>query len=191
MLDAYQYFRLDAGKRVTLFVTKSDLKNPSTSDDYRFEYFYNTQGYLESKNLFINRSKLPNFRTAYTYSNNLVTKCVMTAVSSGNLKVLESDLIYNTSLNIKTWMYTFPDALEGYMYFTVLNFGNRPTNPLQQVTTKIYNTSTGAVLDTWITNYSGYKVDSNGYLTYGIASGDLQQGMAMFYGKTNFYYLCH
>jgi hypothetical protein len=190
-LDAYQYFRLDAGKRVILFVTKSDLKNPSTSDDYRFEYFYNAQGYLESKNLYINGSTLPNYKTVYTYSNNLVTKCVMTAVSSGNLKVLESDLIYNTSVTIKTWMYTFPDAIEGYMYFTVLNFGNRPTNPLQQVITKIFNTSTGAVLDTWTTNYSGYKVDSNGYLTYGIASGDLQQGMAMFYGKTNFYYLCH
>lgn len=190
-LDAYQYFRLDASKRVILFVTKSDLKNLSTSDDYRFEYFYNAQGCLESKNLYINGSKLPNFRTVYTYSNNLVIKCVMTAVSSGNLKVLESDLFYNTSVTIKTWMYTFPDVIEGYMYFTVLNFGNRPTNPLQQVITKIYNTSTGAILDTWTTNYSGYKVDSNGYLIYGIASGDLQQGLASFYGKTNFYYQCH
>jgi hypothetical protein len=77
------------------------------------------------------------------------------------------------------------------MYFTVLNYGNRPTNPPQQVVTKIYNTTTGVVLDTWTTNYSGYKADANGYLTYGVASGDLQQGIASFYGKTNFYYNCH
>ena len=165
--------------------------NPVTADDHGFEYFYNSQGYLESKNLFINGSKLPNFKTVYTYTNNLLTKCIMTAVSSGNLKVLESDLTYNTSFTIKTWMYTFPDAIEGYMYFTVLNFGTHPTNPLQRVVTKIFNTSTGAILDKWTTNYSGYKVDGNGYLAYGVASGDLQQGMAIFYGKTNFYYQCH
>lgn len=190
-IDAYQYFKLDTSKRVILFVTKSDMINPATADNYKFEYSYNVQGFLESKNLFINGSKLPNFKTVYTYTNNLLTKCVMTAVSSGNIKVLESDLTYNTSLNIKTWIYTFPDAIEGYMYFTVLNFGSRPTNPVQQVITKIYNTSTGAVIDTWATNYGGYKIDANGYLTYGVASGDLQQGIASFYGKTNFYYLCH
>lgn len=190
-IDGYQYLRLDAGKRVILFVTKSDMANPATADDYRFEYSYNAQGYLETKNLFINGSKLPNFKSVYTYTNNLLTKCVMTAVSSGNIKVLESDLTYITSTTVKGWIYTFPDAIEGYMYFTVLNFGNRPINPLQQVVTKIYNTTTGAILDTWSTNYSGYKVDANGYLTYGIASGDMQQGMAMFYGKTNFYYQCH
>lgn len=190
-IDAYQYLKLDAQKRVVLFVSRSDMKNPSTADEYKFEYIYNGQGYLESKNLFINGSKLPNFRTIYTYSNNQLIKCVMTAVSSGNLKVLESDLVYDNTINIKTWIYTFPDAFEGYMFYTALNFGNRPVNPLQQVTTRIYTPSTGALLDTWSTNYSGYKVDANGYLTYGIANGDLQQGIASFYGKTNFYYLCH
>lgn len=190
-LDAYQYFKLDAAKRVVIFVTKSDMTNPLAADDHRFEYTYNTQGYLESKSLYINGSKLPNFKTVYSYTNNLLTKAVMTAVSSGNVKVLESDLSYNTSINIKTWSYTFPDALEGYMYFTVMNFGNRPANPLQNVVTKIYNTTTGTIIDTWTTNYSGYKANSDGYITYGVASGDLQQGMAMFYGKTNFYYLCH
>ena len=189
-IDAYQYIKLDAQKRVVVFVTKSDLTSPATADNYRFEYIYNSQGYLDTKNLFINGSALPNFKTTYTYTNNLLTKCVMTAASSGNLKVLESDLTYNTSLTVKTWIYTFPDAFEGHMYYTVLNFGNRPANPLQQVITKIYTPSTGAVLDTWTTNYNGYVVNTNGYVTYGVANGDLQQGIAAFYGKTNFYYSC-
>ena len=189
-IDGFQYLKLDAQKRVVLFVTKSDLKDPANADTYIFEYVYNSQGYLDTKNLYVNGSKLPNFKTVYTYTNNLITKCVMTAVSSGNLKVLESDLIYNSSINIKTWIYTFPDAFEGYMYYTALNFGNRPTKPLQQVITKIYSAA-GALLDTWATNYSSYKVDSNGYITFGVANGDLQQGIGAFYGKTNFYYQCH
>ncbi len=188
-IDAYQYLKLDATKRVVLFVTKSDLKSPATADEYKFEYIYNSQGYLVTKNLYINGSKVPNFRTIYTYTNNFLTKCLMTAVSSGNLKILESDLTYDNTVSIKTWIYTFPDAFEGYMYYTALNFGNRPLNPLKQVITKIYNAN-GTILDTWTTNYSGYIVNSNGYLTYGVASGDLQQGIASFYGKTNFYYQC-
>ncbi|KAA9042119.1 hypothetical protein FW778_08905 [Ginsengibacter hankyongi] len=115
----------------------------------------------------------------------------MTAASSGNLKVLESTLTYDNSLKIKNWIYTFPDALEGYVYLTVLNFGNHAANPLKQVVTKIYDPSSGNLLDTWTTNYGNYKVDLNGYLLSGEASGDLQQGIAAFYGKTNFYYSCH
>ena len=115
----------------------------------------------------------------------------MTAASSGNLKVLESALTYDNSLKIKNWIYTFPDALEGYVYLTVLNFGNHASNPLKQVVTKIYDPSSGHLLDTWTTNYGNYKVDLNGYLLSGEASGDLQQGIAAFYGQTNFYYSCH
>ena len=190
-IDQYQYFILDANGRVIRFATKSDLNSPQNSDNYLFEYTYNTQGYLISKNLFINGSTIPNFSTAYSYTNNLLTNCIMTAVSSGNLKVLESNILYDGTHTIKNWIYTFPDAMEGYMYLAILNFGNRSANPLRQVTTKIYNPSTGVLLDTWITNYGNYVIDANGYVLSGEANGDLQQGIASFYGKTNFYYVCH
>lgn len=189
-INSYQYLILDNNKRVVRFVTKSDLTNPVHADNYVFEYVYNNNGYLSAKKLYINGSKLPNFSSAYTYTGNLLTNCLMTAVSSGNLKVLESTLSYN-SLNIKNWIYTFPDAMEGYMYINVLNFGNHPTSPLKQVVTRIYDPSSGKLLDTWTTNYGNYKIDSNGYLISGEATGDLQQGIAAFYGKTHFYYNCH
>ena len=190
-IDQYQYLILDTSGRVIRFATKSDMSAPQNSDDYRFEYTYNAQGYLVTKNLFINSSALPNFSTAYSYTNNLLTSCIMTAVSSGNLKVLESDLIYDGTLSIKNWIYTFPDAMEEYRYSTVLNFGNHSANPLKQVTTKIYNPSTGILLDTWTTTYGNYVMDTNGHILSGEANGDLQQGIASFYGKTNFYYSCH
>ncbi|MBO9684294.1 MAG: hypothetical protein J7502_16785, partial [Flavisolibacter sp.] len=80
--------------------------------------------------------------------------------------------------------------MEGYPYLTVLNFGKRVANPLSKVVTKLYDPASGSLLDTWSTNYGDYKIDASGYLYYGVASGDLQQGMASFYGKTNFYYSC-
>ena len=190
-INSYQYLMLDANKRVIRFATKSDLADPVHSDNYVFEYIYNGNGYLSTKNLYINGSKLPNFSTAYSYTGNLLINCIMTAVSSGNLKVLESTLSYDNSLKIKNWIYTFPDAIEGYAYLTVLNFGNHTANPLKQIVTKIYDPSSGNLLDTWTTNYGNYKVDLNGYLLSGEANGDLQQGIAAFYGKTNFYYSCH
>ncbi|MEO6820874.1 MAG: hypothetical protein ABI204_14165 [Ginsengibacter sp.] len=190
-IDQYQYLILDEKGRVIRFVTKSDLVTPQNSDNYIFEYKYNTKGYLIIKNLYINGATIPNFRTDYSYTNNQLTNCLMTAVSSGNLKVLEAALVYDGSRSIKNWIYTFPDTMEGYMYLTVLNFGNRPVNPLKQVTTKIYNPLTGILIDNWTTSYDNYVIDTNGYVLSGESTGDLQQGIASFYGKTNFYYLCH
>jgi len=190
-IDPYQYLILDTSGRVIRFATKSDMRNPQNSDNYLFEYSYNGAGYLATKNLYINGSRLPNFSTAYNYTNNLLTSCIMTAVSSGNLKVLESDLIYDATLSIKNWIYTFPDATREYMYSAVFNFGNHAANPLKQVTTKIYNPSTAVLLDTWTTTYGNYVVDADAHILSGQANGDLQQGIAAFYGKTNFYYSCH
>jgi hypothetical protein len=128
-IDQYQYLILDTSGRVIRFATKSDMSAAKNADNYLFEYTYNAQGYLVTKNLFINSSELPNFSTAY--------------------------------------------------------------NPLKEVTTKIYNPSTGVLLDTWTTTYGKYVIDTNGHILSGEANGDLQQGIASFYGKTNFYYSCH
>jgi hypothetical protein len=190
-IDAYQYLLLDGNKRISHFVTKSDLTNPSLADTYDFEYSYNIEGFLVTKNLFINSSKKANFSTVYTYTNQQLTGCLMTTPSAGNQKMLESTLSYDNSISIKNWIYTFPDAMEGYPYLAVLNFGKHVPNPLAKVVTKLYNPESGTLLDTWNTNYSNYKIDAAGHVLAGLASGDLQQGLASFFGKTNFYYTCH
>lgn len=190
-LNEYQYLILDAAKRVIRFGTKSDMDHPQSADNYLFDYAYNANGYLSTKNLYINNSKLPNYTSNYTYTNNKLTSCLMTSPSSGNLKILESTLTYDDSKKIKSWIYTFPDAIEGYMYLTALNFGNRPPNPLSKIITKVYDPTSGALADTWTTNYGNYNISNNDNVLYGEANGDLQQGIASFYGKTNFYYDCH
>jgi len=190
-IDQYQYMLLDGSRRVSRFITKSDMTNPAHADDYVFEYTYNSDGYLAAKDLFINGSTRANFSTLYSYNNKQLTGCIMTSPSAGNLKVLESSLSYDNSVIIKNWIYTFPDAMEGYTYLTLLNFGKHVANPLKKVVTNIYDPATGKLLDTWTTNYANYIINANGYVLSGQATGDWQQGIASFYGKTNFYYACH
>jgi hypothetical protein len=190
-INQYQYFLLDGNRRVIRFVTRSDMKDPLSADHYRFEYTYNSEGYLAAKNLFINGAAKANFRTLYSYTANRLTGCIMTSPSAGDSKVLEATLSYDNSVNNKNWIYTFPDAMEGYQYTSLLNFGKRMSSPLTRVETKIYNPVSGTLLDTWTTNYKNYKINAHGYITSGEAMGDLQQGMAAFYGKTNFYYSCY
>jgi hypothetical protein len=189
-IDAYQYIKLDANKRVVGLVTKEDMTDPVSSDNYKYEYKYSSDGYLITKNLYINESSTPVYATTYSYSNGLLVSCLMTAVSSGNKKVLESTLSYDASLSPKTMIYTFPDGFESFLYSTALSFGNRPNKPLTQIVTKIYDPGAGSLLDTWTTNYNGYSLNSDGYLVNGSANGDQQQGIISFYGKTTFLYQC-
>ncbi len=189
-IDAYQYFKLDASKRVTVFVTKKDISIPTISDSHRFEYKYNNDGFLVTKLLYINGARIPQYTTNYTYANGLLISCLMTASSSNNKKILESNLTYNDNISAKTMIYTFPDGFESSVYSVALNFGTRPTKALSKIITKIYDAFSGNVIDTWTTNYSNYSIDSNGYISTGTSSGDHQQGIFTFYGKTNFIYQC-
>ncbi|MFN3665907.1 MAG: hypothetical protein ACK4S0_07100 [Sediminibacterium sp.] len=189
-LDQYQYIKLDANKRVKTFVTLADISNPAQSDVYRYEYVYNNNGYLSTKNQYINNSATSYYTTTYTYTDNLLTKCLVTVTGNSNQKILESDLSYDATATAKNWVYAFPDAFESYLYSSALNFGNKPARPMTQVVTKIYNPINNNVLDTWTTNFSAYSFNTDGYIQSVTASGDLQQGMAIFYGKTQFAYSC-
>lgn len=190
-LGPQQYLLLDGSKRVTRLVTQSDPSRPLQADTYVFDYEYNSEGFLVTKNLYINGAKKANYRTVYSYSNQQLISCRMTIPSAAGQTVLESALTYDDKTTIKNWMYTFPDAMEGYPYLTILNFGKKVIHPLTKVITKIYNPANGSLLDTWTTEYKNYTIDANGYVLSGTASGDLQQGIAAFYGKTNFYYYCN
>lgn len=189
-IDQYQYIKLDANKRVKTLVTLSDISNPSQSDIYRYEYIYNSNGYLATKHQYINNSTTSFYTTNYTYTDNLLTKCLVTVTGNSNQKILESDITYDATATAKNWVYAFPDAFESFLYASSLNFGNKPARPMTQVITKIYNPVNNNVIDTWTTNFSGYSFNTDGYIQSVTANGDLQQGMAIFYGKTQFSYLC-
>lgn len=189
-IDQYQYIKLDANKRVKTLVALADISNPAQSDIYRYEYVYNSNGYLSTKYQYINQSANSFYTTTYTYTDNLLTKCLVTVTGNSDQKILESDLTYDAAATAKNWVYAFPDAFESYLYSAALNFGNKPARPITQVVTKIYNPINNNVLDTWTTNFSSYSFNTDGYIQSVTANGDLQQGMAIFYGKTQFSYSC-
>jgi hypothetical protein len=189
-IDAYQYFKLDNKNRVSRFITKQNIKKPTSSDNYVYEYTYNSEGYLTTKNLYVNGSLTPFYKTTYTYSNGLLTSCLMVAASADNKKILESTITYDESISPKTMFYTFADGFESNYFSPAMNFGIRPAKPPKQIITKFYDPANNKLLDTWTSNYSGYTIDGNGYLSYGVASGDQQQGLANFFGKTKFNYQC-
>lgn len=190
IIDKHQYIRLDNNKRVVRFKTKENIEKPTSSDDYLFEYKYNAEGYLIVKNLFINGASIPTYSTTYTYSNGLLTNCLMVLTNIGSKKVLESTITYDDKISPKTMFYVFPDGFENYYYSQALNFGSRPTRPPKQIITKVYDPAINRLLDTWKTDYIGYVLDGNGYITFANVTGDQQQGMPEFFGRTSFQYRC-
>lgn len=183
-------FKIDpTTQQIKSFITKSDLSNPK-SDDYIYEYQYNDSGYLIVKNLYINGSVNPVYKTTYSYNNNnLLTSCLMILASS-NIKILESTISYETIQSVKSFIYTFPDGFESYRFSPIFNFGKKMKYPVKTMITKVYDPNNNSLLDTWSSNFTGYTYSSDGYILTGVQSGDLQQGFGLFYGKTNFIYLC-
>ena len=190
LINQNQSFKIDpTTQQIRSFITKADLNDPK-SDDYVYEYIYNDSGYLTSKNQYINGSTKTVYKTTYTYdNNNLLVSCLM-VVASNNQKVLESQLTYETTQMVKSFIYTFPDGFESYIYSPIFNYGKKMRYPVKSMVTKVYDPPTQKLLDTWNSSFGGYAYSGDNYVIQGIQTGDLQQGFGMFYGKTMFTYLC-
>lgn len=189
-INKFESISLDpTTQQVRKFTTKADLSNPN-SDELLYEYVYNDSGYLITKNQYINGAKTPTYKTTYSYdaSNNLVS-CLMQLVS-GNKKILESTATYDETRVLSNFIYTFPDGFENYIYTTIFNYGKKPKYAIKSMVTKIIDPSTGGVLDTWTTAFGTYSINPDGYITQLTQTGDFQQGLGLFYGKTDISYIC-
>ena len=188
-LSTGEYFVTDpSSKLVNTFYTKEDISDPN-SDDKLCKYFYNAQGYLIKKQIYVNASVLPFYETIYSYDNNLLTSCVL-YVGTGRVKLLESTIGYDTTRTIKPWVYLYPDFFEGYNYLQAFNFGKKAVRPVQTIQTKIFDTNDGSIFDIWTTNFTGFVFSNDGYVLQTTATGDQQQGLGLLYGITRFDYQC-
>ena len=190
VIGKYESISLDPiTQQVKKYTTKADLSNPN-SDELVYEYIYNDSGYLVTKNQYVNGAKLPTYYTKYTYdgSNNLVS-CIRHLVS-GNKKILESTITYDLSSLLSNFIYTFPDGFENYVLTPIFNYGKKPKYGIKTMVTKINDPNTGGLLDTWTTTFGSSTINPEGYITQFTQSGDFQQGLGLFYGKTQLNYLC-
>lgn len=91
---------------------------------------------------------------------------------------------------MKKALYPFADGFENYIYTLIINFGKRPKCPIRNIVTKLYDPLSGSVLDTWTTSSGSFSLNLDGYLTQMTQTGDFQQGLGMFFGKTVIGYQC-
>jgi len=190
LISKYEMLSIDpATQQIKKYTTKDNLSNPN-SDDVIFEYIYNDSGYLVTKNKFINGAKLPTYKTSYTYdgANNL-TSCLM-VVASSNKKILESIITYDETIKSTTFIYPFADGFENYIYTPIFNYGRKQKYPIKTMVTKIYDPATGSLIDTWTSGFGSFSMNADGYITQLTQTGDFQQGLGMFYGKTTLGYTC-
>ena len=176
-------------KLVKTFFTKSDITDPN-SDDKLCLYFYNSQGLLVKKQIFLNGSTEPSFETNYQYDKSLLVSCLVTA-GTAKTKLIEATLSYDTTKTVKPWIYLFPDFFEGYHYLQAFNFGKKAISPVQSILTRIFDINDGSLLDYWYTTFSGYVISKDGFIIQTTAGGDQQQGLGMLFGITRFDYQCN
>ena len=189
LLSTGEYLLRDpVTKLIKVLSTKSDIYDPN-SDDKLCLYFYNTQGYLIKKQIFLNGSSYPSYETTYGYDNNLLTGCVVTA-GANKLKLIESTLAYDTSKIVKPWIYLFPDFFEGYNYLQAFNFGKKAASPVSSILTRIFDINDGSIIDYWYTSFAGYVYSKDNFILQTTAKGDLQQGLGLLFGITRFDYQC-
>ena len=176
-------------KLVTTLFTKSDITD-SSSDDKLCLYFYNSQGLLVKKQIFLNGSTEPSFETNYQYDKSLLISCIVTA-GTNKIKLIEATLSYDTTKTVKPWLYLFPDFFEGYHYLQSFNFGKKAISPVQSILTRIFDINDGSLIDYWYTTFSGYVISKDGFIIQTTAGGDQQQGLGLLYGITRFDYQCN
>jgi hypothetical protein len=163
--------------------------NDGTWDNIIYAYYYDGSGRLLNKNAYYNQFIIPDYTTTYSYSGDNLISCVLLE-NSGYTKLLQTDLQYDLTIDIKPWVYLLGDGFENYRYVQGLAFGKKATNPIKQISTKIFDSNTGAVIESWQTSYSGYVLSSDKYVLQVSANGDNQQGMGLFIGTMRFDYSC-
>ena len=181
-------FKEHNSSNVLQYHTKQKL-NDGTFDNIIYVYYYDISGRLIYKNAFYNQLILPDYTTTYSYLGDNLISCDLVE-NSGYTKLLHTDLQYDLTIDIKPWAYLFGDGFENYRFVQGLAFGKKATNPIKQINTKIYDSNTGAVIESWQTSYSEYVFSSDKYVLQVSARGDNQQGMGLFIGTMRFDYSC-
>lgn len=185
------YFIKDANGRVKEFYTHA-VPGDLTSEAYIYKYYYDQAGFLATKNWYVvsTSTTIPVFAYTYTWQNGNLIKVTATEATGDKRTALTAELTYNTSLKPKNFMYVFPEADELAAYVFSVDLGNRATNIPTHVTVKVYD-ETGAVTDTYNTQYSSHKLSPEGYVLEFYASGDNVDGLLLISeGLIKFKYTC-
>ncbi len=185
-----EWFKLNQStKNVTTYFIRQYYAD-SSYDDERYEYKYDGLNRLMNKFIYYNGSSTPDYIANYLYdaNNNLIKSELL--LNDGKTKILQSSVKYDLTKSIKPWIYLFGDAFENYIYLQGFNFGIKPSNPVTEMVTEIYDVNNGSVIDNWNTTFDGYVISKDKYVLQVDSNGDLQQGLGLFIGTTRYSYVC-
>jgi hypothetical protein len=181
------YFVRNSAGRVAFFRGPEDPTDPA-SEDIDLTYTYNGAGFLTKISYaYTLAPTLPLLQTVYTYTGSNLTNARTDVLFPTPEVVIDATLSYSTQ-PVRDFIYTFPDAYYFVNHLPALNFGNKSSSALNKVTTRFYDT--GVAVDSLVTNYSKYKLSTDGYVLQFYADGDWQDGMGLYYEMTKFKYFC-
>lgn len=189
LIDKENWLRRNVTSGIIIESFHTDKVNDTIINRVRYEYLYDDKKLLSQKKTFYNGSQVPDYTTYYIYDASLLVRCEV-FIGNGTYKLMQSDIDYDLSEKIKPWMYFFTDAFESSRYLNGLNFGKHPEYPVKQIRTKVYDIVLNTVLDTWVTNFSGYVYSADKYVLQTTMTGDTQQGLSHLLGTMRFYYQC-
>lgn len=190
ILGNHSWMRIDKSTGNVLIHYLREFNSDSSSFDEKIVSFkYDINDHLVKKTIYYNGSTIPSYTTDYLYNKDNLVSCQM-YLGSGGTKILQSDITYDLSKEIKPWIYSIADSFDDYMYLPAFKFGKKPTNPISAIVTKIYDFNDASLIDTWTTNFSGYVFSKDDYVVQVTTNGDYQQGLGLFLGMVRFEYKC-
>jgi len=189
-LNNTEWLIFDKSTKNILKYYKRNYYVDNTYDDEWYEYVYDNSNRLAKKYFYYNGSLEPDYTTVYQYSldNNLIgCKLLMGPKQS---VLLQTSIQYDLTKKIKPWIYLYGDSFENYLYLIGFKFGVKPSNPVTQILTNVFDVQKNTVIDTWKTNFSGYVTSKDNYVLQVDCNGDLQQGLGLYVGTVRFDYSC-
>ncbi len=185
-----EFYILDAvTKRVKSFQGLIDPSNPF-SPKFNASYSYDAAGNLVGKMYaapLINFG-IPYLAVGYTYTAGNITGMSEIDLTTGDLNS-DAVISYYPSMAPKNFWYLFPDEDTYAPYSQFLNFGNRPTNAVQQLKLRYYNPG-NSVRDSAISNFRSYTKSIDNYITSVVMTGSNQACIPALTGKLKFSYKC-
>lgn len=175
-------------KNIIKYATKENITDTLT-EDVDYTYSYDAGGRLTRKLAFYNDSNSPDYISNYSYNGDNLTSCKL-YLGDGTTMLMQTTITYDATIKIKPWINLYGDAFENYDLLHGFSFGNKPTNPVTKMDSRIFDANTGVQLDEWVTNFGSYVYSTDNYVLQVTASGDIQQGLGIILGTMRFYYQC-
>ncbi len=161
-ISPYEYFLLDASKRVKSFVSLDS--NVSVPVTITIRYSYDGAGYLAKRELFFGDSPVPEYWYTYKWQNGDLTEVEgLIRVPSGVERLLYSVMEYDQGINIKGNLLPIPDGFEVYRFLSALNLGRLPQHLLTKTVVTLYDPN-DKTSETFTNRNRSHKISSDGYI---------------------------